>query len=785
MTIYRSKALDELKQYNNWICWEAVPQPRKDDPDHIGKKPINPVTGKLASSTDPATWTDYNTAVQASKYYGGIGFVFTSTPYFGIDLDKIDEDLNAYDKGDTNNIVTEFISSLQSYAELSQSGKGIHIICKGTLPAGGRRCGNVEMYETGRYFTMSGKCIADYPINDCTESIKPLHKKYIGAEPSAPSPMLSYTPISVDVQDRLDKLRKSRQGALFDALMAGDITGYTSNSEADLALCNILAFWLGCDAELIDNVYRTSGLMRDKWDRRQSGSTYGKLTVQKAISSCTNVYTASRQTADSDGYSLTIGAASKKDSDTVKLYTLDDTGNAERIYDNFGDRLLYNFNDKSWYYWDKTRWHKDDTGTIKRIADASLDIMASETEEYVKQDLINSGGEVKLDNTGTPKDGELTKAFKKHIKTSRSSKSKNAMITELQHKLPALPGTFDKHPYLFNTPSCTVDLKSGKLLEHDKTKYITKMAGTTVSDTAKAPIWCNFLDTVFCGDKELVRYVQKAVGYSLSGSIAEQCMFFLHGNGHNGKSTFLELLRALMGDYCVNAQIESFIISHRTGSNATSDIARLKGARLVTASEPNEGVRLDEGLIKQLTGGDVVTARYQYASEFEYTPEFKIWIAANHRPIIRGTDIGIWRRIHVIPFNANIPETKKDLRLPQKLKTELPAILRWAINGYTLYSKEGLRKPAAVMAAVQCYKREMDVISAFIDACCIIGDGSVPSSYLYSTYKSWAENNNEYAMSHTKFTAELSKRDGITRARVRDGTEFKGITLKNSYDDFD
>lgn len=773
----------ELKQYNNWVCWQAILSPTADDPEHIGKRPICALTGKPASSTDPATWCDFDTAVTASAHYSGIGFVFTDSPFFGVDLDRIGDVIADYKNGDVNNIVGEFIHTLQSYTELSQSGKGIHIICKGSLPARGRRSGNVEMYETGRFFTMSGNVFADYPINDCTDSIKPLHEKYIGGgtEPQT-APVQPCTGLSMDIRDRLEKLRISKQGALFERLMAGDTSGYSSASEADLALCNILCFWLSKDASAMDNVFRTSGLMRPKWDRKQSGTTYGALTIQAAINGCREVYGGKR--ADTDSYIITIGQNGEAEVTTetgeaVKQYSMDDTGNAERMFDNFGERLLYGFSDKHWYFWDGRKWCVDETGTIKRIADASLDIMQREVDIYRKLD--EAKGDISINKrTGEPEDGEFVKAFKKHIRSTRSSKSKNAMVVELQHRLPVLPKVFDRNKYLFNTPSGIIDLNKNQLLPHDKEKYITKIAGTELSG-ADCPQWKAFLNTIFCGDIELIRYIQKAVGYSLSGNCSEQCVFFLHGNGSNGKSTFLEIIRAMMGDYCTNAQVESFMVAHKSSGSASSDIARLKGARLVTTNEPNEGMRLDEGLIKQLTGGDTVTARFQYASEFEFTPEFKLWLATNHKPIIRGTDTGIWRRIHLIPFMANIPEEQKDRNLPFKLKSELPAILRWAVDGYALYRTEGLKMPAAVKQAVAQYRGEMDVVSAFISACCTVGRGAESSSFLYSVYCKWASDNNEYVMSHTKFTTELLKKDGIKREVKRDGKFITGISVLDDY----
>ncbi|MDE7195337.1 MAG: DNA primase, partial [Oscillospiraceae bacterium] len=339
--------------------------------------------------------------------------------------------------------------------------------------------------------------------------------------------------------------------------------------------------------------------------------------------------------------------------------------------------------------------------------------------------------------------------------------------------LPIMPHVLDSHPFAFNTRSGIVSLKNGKILPHERKYFITKIAGTEIADTAGCPVWERFLNDIFGGDADLIRYIQKAVGYSLTGSISEQCMFILLGDGHNGKSTFLEAIRGILGDYCSNMQAET-IMMKSFGGGINSDIARLNKARMVTSSEPNEGVRLNEGLIKQITGGDAVTARKLFENEFEFRPEFKLWLAANHKPIVRGTDTGIWRRLHVIPFNVRIPPEKADKGLEGKLRKEYPAILKWAVEGCILWQTEGLEMPKAVLDMVKEYRREMDVISAFVEERCECGETLYArASALYAAYSEWCEKNNEYHMSNTKFAAEMSKR--FTKVKRPDGLYYCGI----------
>lgn len=746
----------ELKALPNWICWDAVPDEKRGK---IKKVPINALTGGGAMSNNPSTWCDFDTAVKASEKHSGIGFMFGGCPYFGVDIDGKEEELEAYQRGENGNIISEFISTLQSYAEISQSGKGIHIICRGTLPKRGRRKGSVEMYEDGRFFVMTGNSCSEYEsIAECSDSIKPLHEKYIGG---GHEPVAKAVPaVRLDTADQIIKAAAgAKNGGKFVSLYSGRIAGYTSQSEADMTFCSMLAFWTGCDAEKMDMIFRSSGLMREKWDRAQSGSTYGALTIQKAIAGCSQVY------SPKNSYSASFkqGEVNAQTEQTgQRLYSFDDTGNAQRFVDLFGDKVRYCYTDKRWLWYDGRKWCTDMTGAVKRLADKAVACMSAELKVYEQTDA----------DEGT----DMAKAFEKHMKSSRSNKSKNAMLNEVMHHVPILPSQLDRYKAVLNTPGGVIDLKSGALAPHDPKNYFTKITAVEYSENADCPRWTAFLDDIFGGDKDLIRYVQKAVGYSLTGATSEQCAFFLYGTGRNGKSTFLDIIRDIFGDYAANIQPETIMVRNSQGSAINSDIARLKGARLVTSVEPNEGVRINEGLLKQLTGDDTVTARKLYGDEFEFKPEFKLWMATNHKPVIRGTDTGIWRRIHMIPFTVQIPEEKIDRRLKYKLSAELTGIFRWAVEGCLLWQKEGLKMPRAVLEEVREYRREMDVISAFVEDKCTVGKGlSVKSSQLFAAYLNWAEQNNEYRMSSTKFGMELAKR--FEKVKGRGCNYYSGITL--------
>ena len=743
------KIPEELKKLKQWVCWCG------------DKLPKNPHTGGNARSNDPKTWGTFQEAIKAKDKYDfdGIGFEF-APPYFGVDLDK------CIDKTD---FIDEFVDGLQSYNELSKSGQGIHIICKGVLPEGGRRKGNVEMYSEGRYFIMTGRPYNEsyLTIEDCTEKIKPLHAKWIPKTQPAgiPKPIEK---LSLNDEEIIERARASKSGSLFQLLYQGEWQGlYNSQSEADMAFCNLLAFWTQRDKSQMDRIFRQSGLMRAKWDRSQSGTTYGNITLDKAILSCKEVY--QPHMTDKD-ISLVNGIFGKQEPEQGMLsngieFDMTDSGNAERFVCKFGGNVKYLHARKKWYYWTGKKWQTDETARIKQLADMVC--------EDLKREALSCEDEKTL---------EKKLAF---AKRTANTNGKNAMLTEAQHLegVPIVPEELDAYDMYLNTQNGIVSLRNGEVFPHEPSFMMTKITTAEISteSSAKASKWYAFLDDVTAGDKELQRYLQKCVGYSLSGDTSEQCLFFLYGMGNNGKSTFLDTIARILGDYAANAQPETLMIRKQEGIG--SDLARLKSVRLVTCEEPTEGVRLNEGLVKQLTGGGKVTCRFLYGDEFEYEPEFKIWICTNHKPVIRGTDAGIWRRIRMIPFEVSIPQEKIDKNLKFKLLDEYPLILKWALEGCILWQREGLDMPEKVKTATDEYKSEMDMLQTFVENCVEISNlpyDTISATELYNAYRAWAKENGEFEMTSRRFGMEVIKKLP-DKKRTGSGIVYTGIKLINAH----
>lgn len=752
----------ELKELKHWCGWKFEQRNNKTT-----KVPINAYTGDYGKSNDEGTWSDFQTALSSMDKFNcdGIGFYFKQ-PYFGVDLDNVKTEIDRYIKGDDEeNLVADFVDLLGSYSEISPSGSGIHIIAKGELPKGGRRKGNIEVYDSGRFFTVTGNKLGDYNfIVDDSDygKINYLHNKYIASsEPSKNNNLSNDYGNGLSIDKVIEIAQNSKNGMRFKLFMQGGWEQfYHSQSEADMAFANDLAFWTNRDYEKMDSIVRSSSLYRDKWDRKTGDSTYGNITLNKAIRECRNVFTPKSQSND---FNLYVNEYDTKEIEQ-RFYSYDDTGNAERFTDSFKDIVRYSYTRKNWYFYNDKTWELDGKGKVKRLVDRVLEKMRKEPI-YVSDDVDEETAQ---------------KALQRHIKYSRGSNGKTNMLKESQHLLPINAEMFDQDKHLLNAQNGYIDLKTGQLHNHDREKYFSKIASIEYTDKIDCPLWDEFLMEVFNNNRPIINYIQRAVGYSLSGSTEEQVMFILHGNGRNGKSVFLDIITEMLGNYTTNIQPQTLMVKPMSGG-ANSDIARLQGARLVTTTEPNDGMRFDEGLVKQITGGDTVTARFLYGDEFDYEPEFKLWMATNHKPFIRGTDDGIWRRMVIIPFTVQIPEHKVDKNLKYKLRGEMTAILNWAVEGYQEWRRIGLAEPSIIKKQRGDYRKEMDPVELFIEELCVRKEGErAKGSFLYETYKDWAKDNHQYMMNHIKFGKEMSSK---FQKITSNGVHYVGIKLKHPNND--
>lgn len=750
----------EIRDLKQWGLFKLkwVPERQKNT-----KIPYNAINGEKAQSNNADTWTTFDQAraeLELNKDFDGLSFFFANG-YAGIDIDHVEDDILRYRQGDyEENIVAEFMNATRSYTEISQSGTGIHIIIKGEIPGSRRRKNNIEMYDNGRFFALTGNSFGSSKTIS-KANINALYDRYLAEKKIVPlRTSTDLEPNNLSEFEIIKKAIDSKSGQNFKALMYGGWEPlYGSQSEADLALANYLAFWTGRDFGKMDAIFRQSVLYREKWDEKHGKTTYGVATLNKAINDTNNVFT-NPEHRTVKHYNLEFMKEPDKE---LPRRSWDDTGEADRVIDQFGDVIKYSYINKCWYIFNGSYWEVDQSGKIHQLIDAMTESISKEKIEIPE-------------GTEESEEKAIRKAFDKFVKHSRSNSAKKAVMDELKHRVAVAPSEFDTDKTLLNVSNGYVDLASGELHNHDIEKMFSKEANVEYSDTASCDEWIKFLDQIFDHNQELIDYVQTAVGYSMTGSIKEQIMFILYGNGRNGKSVFLETISNILGTYAKTIQASSIMVKQNSGG-PNSDIARLAGARLVTSSEPNEGLRMDEGLVKQLTGGDKVVARQLYGKEFEFEPEFKLWLATNHKPIIRGTDDGIWRRIRLIPFTVQIPDDQVDKDLKYKLARESIGILNWAVDGALKWQQHGLHTPEIIKGASEGYRKEMDVISAFIDEMCDTGEQyQVKSSELYQTYKQWADDNSQYRMSNTKFGKELTQK--FDRKHTMNGNMYIGLCLK-------
>jgi putative DNA primase/helicase len=414
-----------------------------------------------------------------------------------------------------------------------------------------------------------------------------------------------------------------------------------------------------------------------------------------------------------------------------------DTGNAERFIEQHGHKFLI-VPGLGAMVWDGCRYVPDDRGMMGR--------WEKSTVRSIHLEAITAKNDTQRQQLG------------KWAFSSESEKARRAMAKLIEKDGPrATPADFDANRMMLNLQNGILDLETGELLPHDRTQRISKLSSIRYDAKATCPLWLATLRAIFNGDENLMRFFQCAVGYSLTGITREQCFFILHGGGANGKSLVLHILRSILGDYQEHAPAATLM--QKRADAIPNDVAKLRGARLVTSIETNEGRRLDEALVKALTGDDPITARFFRQEFFTFHPQFKIFLATNHKPQIAGTDDGIWRRIRLIPFGVRFwdadkgesgePHLKADKTLAERIeKTELSGVLNWALEGCLSWQRSGLPSPKAVRDATGQYRDESDPVAQFLEDCAVCDPNlSITKSDFHKAYSRWAKDNDLSPMS--------------------------------------
>jgi putative DNA primase/helicase len=477
----------------------------------------------------------------------------------------------------------------------------------------------------------------------------------------------------------------------------------------------------------------------------------------------------------SSGKKMPLILCSEEDKKT-KNYLRTDVGNSERFSDEHGENLRYCYEQKRWIAWVFQRWTFEAEAIVEEKAEKTVvNMFLNYFRELSKlESIVVEDKEKKI---------KIAKDKVKHAILSQSLSRRNSMVQGSRHKLKVCNEDLDKDHFALNVANATIDLRSGKIRKHRREDFITKLSHVEIRSNSKCPLWRSFLNRVFDGNEDIISFVHKAIGYSLTGSIREQCLFLMIGpTGENGKSVFLSTLAYILGEYAIRGDFKTFTHDSRHGdSNKGPDLARIPGARVVFASEPNAGLTLDESIIRDITGGEKITANPKYIAPFEFQPQCKIWLACNTPPRMQKGGHSVERRLKVIPFNVQIPKAEIDKNLTYKLQKEASGILSWAIEGCLLWQKEGLESPESMLEALDDYAEDNDPIAEWMHSNLIKSDNDEYLMDLYDDYLLWCEKNKVRKPVSKKSLAQMFRERGWKTKRSKGGINVIGISMGARY----
>ena len=796
----------DLIARDQWVVWRSEQRGGK-----MTKVPYDAKTGALAESDNSATWATYQAALLTSKDYDGIGYVFSADdPFTGIDLDDCIANEQVAPWAET------LILAFDSYSEISPSGTGIKLWIEGSIPSSAKprkekipasiipadQPGSIEMYCERRFFTVTGWHVEGTPL-----TIMPANGVLTDLHAQLKPPPITLPRTTTRTAGRKYLERWAQHKIDYAVERVGQATDGNKHNER-YAMARLLGGLLPHSLATDDHIARAifdanppaTAAQRSEYKTILDAIRDGARTPlplpeeppqptfdsaghaccpihQRAISPAKNGngwLCHARDTStesgwcrfwwDGDGYIVpqsvdpeTGEVLHTASNDFLLSAHRSDTGNAECLAHLSGDDLRYCHTREKWLIWCESRWCIDEDGAAQRamIAVMRARFRASEAisdPDHRKKALVWAIG---CENNGK-------------IEAGMSVASNLPPFTSTIER-------YDRDPLLTACIGATIDLRACVHRHVRREDFITMQLGATYDPDATCDRWLQFLDEIFNDNAELISYIQRAVGYSLTGDTREQKLFLLHGVGNNGKSVFLDVLSALLGDYAGNASFETFDANKR--SESTNDLAALRGKRLVTVVETEDGKRLAEARVKSVTGQDPITCRFLYGEYFTYRPGYKIWLAMNHLPSIRGTDKGIWRRIQLIPFDQDFSD-KEDKTLAATLHGELDGILQWAIEGLRQWWQRGLDTPSIVANATAKYRTESDQVGRWIsDAMVQVSNISVTVALSYNCYKSWCEANGETAMSQSKLSRVLIEK-GVDQSIIRNQRTWIGLGIR-------
>lgn len=768
---------DVLKQTASFCVWKM--EKRSGRPTKV---PYNPRTGAMARTNDPSTFADFNTAMKFYAIGGWDGIGYRVSEGIGaIDIDHcIRED------GSLNDVAASILGIFpDAYFEKSPSGTGLRGFFRlspdfaydKTVYYINNRKHGLEVYlpgVTNRFVTVTGDMFRNGAVTRNDDALRTLLDTFMKRSTRVSSKTVE--PVSyLDDDGVIAHASASESGDKFKALYAGNWEeGYDSQSDADMALVSILAFWCGNVEEQIDRIFRTSGLMRDKWDRMTGDSTYGQITIRNAVSTNGEIYTpimngsaeddfesidndeeeAEVLTFEPDLSHITLTIEEMRPH-TKPRYQRDEIGIGYAFADYFKPIARFDRERGIWYVYDGKVWQPDENAlAVAELAKILADRLYTFALQITDEDTRNR--------------------YIKRVQKLQMRKNRRTMIEDAKSVYPVSHTVFDRNTDLFNCQNGTLNLTTGEFRPHDPADFLTMMSGITYDPNATCPRWEQFISEVMCNDADLALYLQKALGYALTGDTSLECLFILYGaTSRNGKGTTMETFLKIMGDYgkTSNPEMLSTKFGNTNASGPSEEIARLAGVRFVNISEPEKKITFNAALVKRMTGNDTLNARFLHENSFDFRPNFKIFINTNYKPSVSDMTLFYSNRLKLIPFKRHFEEHEQDKGLKAFFAApeSQSAIFNWCYEGYKLFRKQGLDDPTAVSDATREYQEESDRIGQFVDAWLEEGEAfEVRTSAAYKLYGEWCDKYGYRKENSTNFNNAIQRFFPIVRKRPND-----------------
>lgn len=813
---YGKELPKSLRELPTWIGWRFA---WRDSDKKWSKLPLDPNKGcrRTAKTNDPKTWATLPDTINAMceaasdpDDIDGIGFVFDeSHGLFGLDIDGCRNP----ETGELSELATRLLAQFGTYAEISPSGMGVKLIGRGTFEGSGRKINlddgqDLELYRKGRYFTLTGWRVGDgQEVADCAGALERFIEEFKlevvekGLRDEGDKTERNGKPsrnghVLTDDEVLYKLFHVEREGEKWQRLWAGDTSDYDGDdNKADHGLCSKIAFYFDYDESMTEGLFRQSGLMRPKWDEMRGDKTYGVGTVAKL---CAGKRGTGYGSGKKKGKGKNKGKI-KDDKDDAKKkvssleivlgkdgdIALTDMGNAERLLKNHGENLKRVGKIGAWFIWDGKRWVEDET---------------EEIDHLMKRTIRSIHLEVKKD--------EDTDKSNKILQHAISSEAKSAVkaaveLAKSDPKVAVKLEEFNSNPMVMNCKNGILNLANGELREHSRTDMMTGICPTNYDPDATCPQWGRTLGLIFPVDprnpeagaeQPMITYIQRLFGLCLTGLVDEAILPIFWGGGANGKSTILNAVRAVMGDsYAIQAPRD--FLMQKQNDNHPTELTDLHHRRLVIASETRKSRKLDESLVKWLTGGERIRARRMRQDFYEFDPTHKLILCTNHKPRVTDDDDGIWRRVVLIEFAVKFwnPDKKgvkpgldclmQNKKLPRQLLKEAPGILAWMVRGCLDYQAEGLEMPASVETKTNEYRAQEDVVEQYLKDRIIVHVEKVKGEKLpqekypsvYRDYCEWCEATGCYMMPSPSFKSELLNRGYQVKIGANNYTWCKGF----------